>query len=319
MIVWHDGEYVELDERRSAIAIGVFDGLHRGHQRVLERTRALSREHGSRFAVVTFVPHPMLTVHPERAPAAIDRLDQRLEGFERLGVELVRVLHFDELLALESADSFVERVLVHDLRAADVVVGQDFRYGHDRAGDIGTLTRAGLLDDFRVHALTLAGDEHRWSSTAIRRAVQSGAVTRALTVLGRPFTLRASVVAGDARGRTLGFPTANLALEPAQLCPGIGIYATAVRTPDNQWWAGATSVGRRPQFYDNAAQLVEVHLVDFDGDLYGRTIDVAFLERLRDEAIYASLEELIAQIGRDVARSRELFATSHPSSWTLLG
>ena len=318
MIVWRDGDYVELDERRSALAIGVFDGLHRGHQLVLERARSLS-QYGSRFAVVTFYPHPLRTLHPDRAPAAIERLDQRLEDFEQLGVELVRVLHFDELLALESAASFVERVVVHDLRAADVVVGEDFRYGHDRSGDIATLTSAGLLDDFRVHALSLAGDGSRWSSTAIRGAVVSGDVARARTILGRPFTLRAAVEAGDARGRVLGFPTANLRVESEQLCPGTGIYAAAVRTPDHRWWAGAVSVGRRPQFYDDADRLVEVHLLDFDGDLYGRTIDVAFLERLRDEATFASVADLVEQMGRDVARSREIFIMSRPSGWTLLG
>ncbi len=319
MIVWRDGDYVELDERRSALAIGVFDGLHLGHQRVIGRARELAVGHGSRFGVVTFYPHPALTLHPDRAPAAIGRLDQRLEALERLGVELVRVLHFDELLALESATSFVERVIVHDLRAADVVVGEDFRYGHNRAGDVGSLTSAGLLDDFRVHALAMAGDEQRWSSTTVRHAVSTGDLGRAFAVLGHPFTLRASVESGDGRGRTLGYATANLRVEPGLLRPATGIYAAAVRTPDHRWWPGAASIGRRPQFYEHGEDLVEVHLIDFDADLYGRTIDVAFLQRLRGEATFESVEGLIDQIGRDVARSREIFAQAQPSGWTLLG
>jgi len=319
MIVWHDGDYVELDERRSAVAIGVFDGLHRGHQRVIGRARELAEIHGSRLAVVTFFPHPALTVHPDRAPLTIGTLEQRLEGLELLGVELVRVLHFDELLALESADSFVDRVLVNDLRAADVIVGEDFKFGHDRAGDVASLASSGILDDFRVHAIKLAGDGHRWSSTAIRESVATADLERATTALGRPFTLRAVVEHGDARGRELGFPTANLRVEERTLRPPSGIYAAAVRTPDHVWWCGAVSIGRRPQFYEAGESLIEVHLVDFSGDLYGRTLDVAFLKRLRGELRFDSVEDLIAQMGRDVVESTEIFANSPPTTWTLLG
>ena len=319
MIVWRDGDYVELDERRSAVAVGVFDGLHRGHQRVIGRARELANVHTNRLAVVTFFPHPAFTVHPDRAPVAIGTLGQRLDGFERLGVELVRVLHFDEQLALESAESFVDRVLVHDLRAADVVVGEDFRYGHDRAGDVGTLIAAGAAEDFRVHALALAGDGQRWSSTAIRESVFAGDLERATAILGRPFTLRAVVEHGDARGRELGFATANLRVDGGVLCPPAGVYAGSVRTPDGRWWCGAVSIGRRPQFYDDGETLVEVHLVDFSGDLYGATIDVAFARRLRDQVRLDSVDDLIAQMGRDVAESREIFRISPPTTWTLLG
>ncbi len=319
MIVWRDGDYVELDERRSAVAVGVFDGLHRGHQRVIGRARELANVHANRLAVVTFFPHPAFTVHPDRAPVAIGTLGQRLDGFERLGVELVRVLHFDEQLALESAESFVDRVLVHDLRAADVVVGEDFRYGHDRAGDVGTLIAAGAAEDFRVHALALAGDGQRWSSTAIRESVFAGDLERATAILGRPFTLRAVVEHGDARGRELGFATANLRVDGGVLCPPAGVYAGSVRTPDGRWWCGAVSIGRRPQFYDDGETLVEVHLVDFSGDLYGATIDVAFARRLRDQVRFDSVDDLIAQMGRDVAESREIFRISPPTTWTLLG
>ncbi len=319
MIVWRDGDYVELDERRSAVAVGVFDGLHRGHQRVIGRARELANVHANRLAVVTFFPHPAFTVHPDRAPVAIGTLGQRLDGFERLGVELVRVLHFDEQLALESAESFVDRVLVHDLRAADVVVGEDFRYGHDRAGDVGTLIAAGAAEDFRVHALALAGNGQRWSSTAIRESVFAGDLERATAILGRPFTLRAVVEHGDARGRELGFATANLRVDGGVLCPPAGVYAGSVRTPDGRWWCGAVSIGRRPQFYDDGETLVEVHLVDFSGDLYGATIDVAFARRLRDQVRFDSVDDLIAQMGRDVAESREIFRISPPTTWTLLG
>ena len=319
MIVWRDGDYVELDERRSAVAVGVFDGLHRGHQRVIGRARELAAVHAGRLAVVTFFPHPALTVHPERVPLAIGTLEQRLHGFEALGVELVRVLHFDEQLALESAESFVDRVLVHDLRAADVVVGEDFRYGHDRAGDVRSLSAVGANEDFRVHALALAGDGRRWSSTAIRDAVSDGHLERAATVLGRPFALRAVVEHGDARGRELGFPTANLRVDGGALSPPAGVYAAAVRTPEGEWWCGAVSIGRRPQFYDEGETLVEVHLVDYHGDLYGATIDVAFLKRLRDQVRFDSVEDLVAQMGRDVAECREIYTSSPPTTWTLLG
>lgn len=302
----------------SVVTIGVFDGLHRGHQRVIAQVRELALARGALATVVTFDPHPAEVLNPHDAPLLLATFDQRLEGFERLGVDQVRVLRFDERLEAESADSFIARVLVGELAAVGVVVGEDFRFGHGRAGDVALLASKGGLG-FVVAPAPLAGDTERWSSTAVRRHVAAGDVARAAEVLGRPFTVRGVVAHGDERGRDLGFPTANLATAPRQQLPGLGVYAGAARTPEGAWWPAAVSVGRRPQFYEAGERLVEAHLVGFAGDLYDATLDLAFLARLRAEAIFTDVAALVAQMGRDAARSGEIFKEFSPGASVLLG
>ncbi len=318
MIVRRDGTRDELG-RRSVVAIGVFDGLHRGHQRVLGTAIEVAREHDALAVAATFDPHPAEVLDPAGAPRLIGTLDQRLEGLAALGVDVTRVLTFDDAMVAESAEEFIERVLVDELRASAVVVGEDFRFGHERTGDVATLERHAREGDYRVVAAPLYGAERRWSSTAVRAALASGAVEAAAAELGRPFVLRGVVARGDARGRELGFPTANLAVAARQALPGVGIYAGAARTRDGSWWPAATSVGTRPQFYVDADALVEVHLVGLDADLYGQVLDVAFLSRLRDEARFADLAGLVAQIGADVAATLERFTTFSPEDSVLLG
>ena len=319
MITWRDGEPVELDPRRSAVTIGVFDGVHRGHQALVDRMVELARARDERPVVVTFDPHPLSVLHPERAPRMVATLDQRLEALASRGVEVTRVLNFDEFLATERADSFIERVLVHDLRVGDVVVGEDFRFGHDRRGDVGVLREAGREHDFVVEAHRLVGDGRRFSSTAVRHEVARGDVERAATVLGRPFTLRGVVVPGDERGRELGFPTANLDVHPYQLLPAEGVYAALVALPGGPHWPAAVSVGRRPQFYDAGGLLVEAHLIDFSGDLYRQRLDVAFLARLRGQAAFATVTDLVAQMGADVEAARVHAAAYRDGASSLLG
>ncbi len=319
MITWRDGDPVELDPRRSAVTVGVFDGVHRGHQALLDRVVELATTRDERPVVVTFDPHPLSVLHPQRAPRMVATLDQRLEAIGSRGIEVVRVLTFDEFLAVETASSFIERVLVHDLRAADVVVGEDFRFGHDRRGDVDALRTAGRDHDFLVEAHRLVGDGRRFSSTAVRSEVASGDVTRAAGVLGHPFTLRGVVVPGDERGRELGFPTANLDVAPSQLLPAEGVYAARVRVPDGGWWAAAVSVGRRPQFYDAGGLLVEAHLIDFRGDLYRQRIDVSFLARLRGQAAFGSVGDLVTQMHADVDAARAHVAAYGDEPSSLLG
>jgi riboflavin kinase / FMN adenylyltransferase len=318
VIVVHD-EDAAVDETPSVVTIGVFDGLHRGHQRVIDQVVSRARAHGALASVVTFDPHPAEVLDPARAPLLIGTLDQRLEALAALGVDRVRVLGFDHHLAHEHAAHFVERVLVGELGALEVVVGEDFRFGASREGDVELLAREGERWGFDVSASILFGDGQRWSSTSVRAALAEGDVERAAAILGRPFVLRGSVTHGDARGGDLGFPTANVATTSRQALAAAGIYAGAVKLPDARWWPAAISVGTRPQFYDAGELLVEVHVVGYGGDLYDAVLEVAFLARLRDEQVFSDVGALVAQIERDVVASVGIFANFSPEGSVLLG
>lgn len=317
MIVVRDGD--AAPPGRHAVAVGVFDGLHRGHQRVLAEARDAARD-GARVAVATFDPHPAEVLDPARAPRLLATLDQRLEGLDALGVDVVRVVTFDAALAAESAESFVRRVLVGELRAATVVVGEGFRFGHDRDGDVALLAQLGAGLGFGVRAVAPYGEDGRVSSTRVRALLRAGDVEGARDLLGRAFTLRGVVERGDARGRQLGFPTANLGVGARQALPALGVYAALARTPDGATYPAATSVGIRPQFYDRADTLVEAHLSGVDADLYGATLDLAFVARLRDEARFSKVNALVAQIGADVAATNARVGAEDPEAllgWSL--
>jgi riboflavin kinase/FMN adenylyltransferase len=316
MLILRDGDAPATHP--SAVAIGVFDGLHVGHQKIIARLVELARRHKARATVVTFDPHPAAVLAPARAPLLIGSLEQRLEGLERLGVDQVRILGFDEVLARESATSFVERVLVRELATRQVIVGEDFHFGHNREGTVELLEALGAKHHFEVHPAPIFGEGVRWSSTAVRESLQSGDLALANKILGRPFTLRATVVHGDARGRELGFPTANLRFAASHLMPALGIYAGAVKIR-GAWWPGAVSVGTRPQFYDDGSVLVEVYVAGFGGDLYDSVLDVAFLEHLRGESVYEGVQELVRQIERDVEQTIAIFAEFSPATHVLLG
>jgi riboflavin kinase / FMN adenylyltransferase len=318
MLVQRDDEAAPRHER-SVVAVGVFDGLHRGHQQVIAMVTELAREHDASAVVATFDPHPAQVLDPAGAPRLIGTLDQRLEGLDALGVDLARVITFDEALAAESAEDFVDRVLVAELRATLVVVGEDFRFGHERRGDVALLERLGPSRDYRVAAAPTFGEAERWSSTWARRCLAAGDVAAAAGVLGRPFVLRGVVERGDARGRELGFPTANLAVGERQMLPAEGVYAGAARAPDGTWWPAATSVGTRPQFYGEGAVLVETFLVGYDGDLYDANVDLAFLARIRDQGVFRDAAELAARIGADVEVTAQRFTTFSPQDAALLG
>jgi riboflavin kinase/FMN adenylyltransferase len=308
MIVVRDGEMSKLSTRDSVMAIGVFDGLHLGHQAVIDMLLQLDvdRVRDASSTIVTFDPHPAQVLAPEHAPRLLGTLEQRLEGFKALGIEQVRVVTFDRYLASESASDFIARVLVGELHACEIVVGQDFRFGHDRAGDVALLSAEGRRLGFGVHEAPSFG-EPRWSSSVVRGALERGDVDAATSTLGRPFVLRGRVEHGDARGGDLGFATANVATEPRQLVPLEGIYAGAARTPDRQWRPAAISIGTRPQFYEDGPLLVEVHLPGYEGNLYDASLDVAFLARLRGEEVFSDVDALVDQIGRDVQQTVEIF------------
>ncbi len=305
-------------EGPTAVAIGVFDGLHLGHQKVILSLRELAERHLAAATVLTFDPHPATVLAPDRAPLLLETLEQRLEGLALLGVDRVRILTFNQALAHESANAFIERVLVNELHVVDVVVGRDFRFGHERRGDVALLESAGERYGFEVHPSPIHGTPTRWSSTNVREALNAGDVERAAATLGRAFALRGTVGHGDGRGRELGYATANLVLNADQQSPAIAIYAGAARGPDRIWRPAAISVGTRPQFYEHGPLLVEVHVINYSGDLYDQHLDVAFLQRLRGESSFNDVAALVAQIGCDVDETVEIFKKFSPESSALL-
>ncbi len=318
MIVIRDSERRVLTEP-SVVAIGVFDGVHLGHQKIIGKARRIADEKGARAVVVTFDPHPARLLAPLRAPHSIGTIGQRVELLERLGVDVVRILTFDRELAHESPVEFIDRVLVNELQAVHVVVGRDFHFGRDRAGDVALLEQEGASRGFEVLGAPIYGAATRWSSTVVRQALSGGDLELANATLGRPFTLRGVVEHGDARGADLGFPTANLGLAPYQQVPAIGIYAGSVRLPDATWWPAAISVGTRPQFYEAGEVLVEVHIPGFSGELYDAELDVAFLRRLRGEMTFENVPALMAQMGHDVGQTLDIFKKFSAESYPLLG
>jgi riboflavin kinase / FMN adenylyltransferase len=300
----------------SAVTIGAYDGVHLGHRALLDELQARANADGLCTTVVTFDRHPATVVRPESAPRLLCDLDQKLELLASAGVDRTVVVAFDEERANETAEAFVEEVLVEGLDAHFVVVGEDFHFGHGRKGNVTLLTEMGGAAGFEVEGYSLRVDGDRRSggepisSTRIRNLVGAGRVEQAAVLLGRPHQVRGTVVHGDRRGGTeLGFPTANVDVPPSICLPGAGIYAGWYERPDGSIYQGAISVGRRPTFYgDGGELLVEVFLLDFSGDLYDEEARVSFVSHLRDEVAFDGVEELVAQMHRDVALTRERLA-----------
>lgn len=293
--------------RGSAITIGAYDGVHLGHRLVIAEVREAARAEGLTSAVVTFDRHPAMVVRPESAPLLLCDLPQRLELLATTGVDCTVVVRFDEERAAESASAFVNELLVACLGARLVVVGEDFHFGKGREGDVPFLRRAGEQAGFRVEGVELvdadgspAAEGERVSSTKIRHSLRAGDLAQANALLGRPHEVRGRVATGDRRGRELGFPTANVAVPGDILLPADGIYAGWYERPSGSVHAAAISLGRRPTFYDEAhASLLEAHLLDFEGDLYGEQARVRFVQRLRGEERFDSAEALIEQMRAD--------------------
>jgi riboflavin kinase/FMN adenylyltransferase len=299
----------------SAVTIGAYDGVHLGHRALLAELRARAADDGLATVVVTFDRHPASVVRPESAPRLLCDLDQKLELLASAGVDRTVVVRFDEERANETAEDFVNRELVDALDARLVVVGEDFHFGHGRKGNVALLAEMGGVAGFEVDGVFLSSESPGAlpvSSTRIRSLVGAGEVEAAATLLGRLHQVRGPVVTGDRRGGAeLGFPTANLAV-PGEIClPAPGIYAGWYERPDDSRHMAAVSVGRRPTFYAEGGELlVEAFLLDFDGDLYGEPARLSFAHRLRDELAFDSVDDLVAQMGRDVELARSLLGTS---------
>jgi riboflavin kinase/FMN adenylyltransferase len=292
----------------AAVTIGAFDGVHLGHQALLRLVRDQASARGLETALVTFDRHPAQVVRPESAPKLLTTLDQKLELLESTGlVDHTLVLTFDETRRREPAEEFVREVLVDCLHARLVVVGADFHFGNQRRGNVGLLGAMGSECGFEVVGIPLVeadsgpGEVTVYSSTAIRRLLGEGNVEAAAELLGRPHEVRGPVIEGDRRGRQLGFPTANVAVAEEICLPADGIYAGMFQGGDGARRPAAISLGRRPTFYAGGGhRLLEAHLLDFDGDLYGQAAAVRFVARIRDEERFDSAAALVDAIHRDV-------------------
>ncbi len=295
---------------RAVITIGAYDGVHLGHQAVIDQVRRRADELGAVSVVVTFDKHPAAIVRPESAPPLLTTPERKFELLEATGVDACVIVHFDEEQAAESPESFVQRVLVSCLATRSIVVGEDFHFGRHRDGNVDLLRKLGADDDFDVEPVVLVaradGVDEPVSSTAIRRALAGGDIGRANEMLGHLFQARGKVVTGDQRGRLLGFPTANVEVTNAMCLPADGVYAGWYERPDGETYPCAINLGRRPTFYEHADHsLLEAHLLDFDDDLYGETAKVCFAKFLRSERKFDGVDALIAQLAVDVGHARE--------------
>ena len=308
MITTFERKRLEPPEGGSVVSVGVFDGIHRGHQAILEANLGVARELGAVATVVTFRRHPKHLLLG-RAPRTLTTLEHRLELFARAGIEHTVVLNFDQALRNMPVEEFCRELCVQGLAVRRFVLGFDSKFGHDREGTPAALRELGFDVDV-VPEVVVRG--RAVSSTAIREAVELGDLAAATGMLGRPVSVFGRVVRGDGRGREIGFPTANLDLHH-ELHPPSGVYACRVyhRTGgDRDAHDGVANIGFRPTVTDEPVSLplVEVHLLDFDSDLYGERLELEFVARLRGEKRFAGLEELAAQIGRDVTETRRVLA-----------
>ena len=288
------------------LALGNFDGLHRGHMKIVDRVRRRAGERGGAPVAMTFDPHPPRVLRPDKAPPLLMTSAQRLEAFAKAGMQGVVVIRFSIEMSRWQPEEFVERVLVDWLHIAEVWVGANFLFGHDRSGNFSLLRALGARHGFRAEKI----DPVRYkdfvvSSTRIRRLVTEGRVDEAGALLGHHYFVDGTVVEGDRRGREIGFPTANLDVEN-ELLPPRGVYAT-LATVDGQAMAAVTNIGRRPTFGETDRDIVETHLLDTTRELYGKPLRLAFLQRLRDERPFADVDALREQIDADIRQARRLF------------
>jgi len=289
------------------LALGNFDGVHRGHRKILDRVHRVATERGATAVVMTFDPHPPRIVRPDKAPPLLMTTAQKLEAFAAAGLHGAAIVRFTPELSRWDPDLFVQRVLVDWLRVADVWVGANFLFGHDRSGNFSMLRVLGARYGFRAEKI----DPVRYkdfvvSSTRIRRLVGEGRVDEAGALLGRQYFIDGRVVEGDRRGRTIGFPTANLATDN-ELLPPHGVYATTI-TMDGVVRASVTNVGTRPTVDASGTVSIETHIFDFDQEVYGKPCRVGFVQRLRDERRFESFDALKDQIAADAERARLLFS-----------
>ena len=292
---------------QTVLALGNFDGLHRGHAKIVERVRCRAREQGATAAVLTFDPHPPRVVHPDKAPLLLMTLEQKLSCLRSAQMDAAAVVRFTPELSRWEPETFVRTVLVEWLDIAEVWVGANFLFGHDRSGNFTLLRSLGARSGFRVEKIDpVRYKEFVVSSTRIRRLVSDGEVDEAGALLGHHYFIDGEVVPGSKRGHAQGFPTANLRTEN-EILPPDGVYASTV-TINGVIHPAVANVGLRPTFETNGVRVVEAHLFDYDADLYGRRVRLAFIRRLREERAFDDATALKNQIAADCDEARALFA-----------
>jgi riboflavin kinase/FMN adenylyltransferase len=291
-------------DRGSAVSVGVFDGVHVGHVAVIDSLLEVASRRGLEATVLTFDRHPLAIIDPDHAPRLLTTLDQKKQLLAATGVETMAVLTFDDEVRSLTGDELVERVLQAGLGTRIVAAGPDLRFGRDRSGNVETLTHHGI----EIEQVAIVGGDAPISSTAIRSLLAEGDVVAVATQLGRPFEIVGQVVRGAGRGAAIGFPTANLELDPSTAIPGHGVYAVTTGVGSEEL-AAVANVGVRPTF-DNSTEVVEVHLLDAERDLYGFELRVGFISRLRAERRFDGPEALAAQIVDDVSAARTVHHTS---------
>ena len=303
-------DLADLERRPRALAIGTFDGVHAGHRAVIGRAVSLAAESGLLGSVVTFDRHPMSVVDPSHAPRLLTPLSEKIRLIEELGPEELVLMPFDEGLAALTPAGFCDQVLSEALQARVVVVGENFNFGAGGAGDAARLRTCGAAHGFETVAVGLITEHGKTiSSTRIRRLLKRGDLEEVREILGRPPSAAGVVVAGDRRGRTLGVPTANIDVEAGTIFPGRGVYAARVLV-DGVWHRAAVNIGHNPTFRSKAVETthvtVEAFLLGFSGDIYERPIRVDFLHKIRDEQRFDTVEQLVAQMRRDIAETAGL-------------
>jgi riboflavin kinase/FMN adenylyltransferase len=304
MNVFHAAKELKPGGKRVCLAIGFFDGVHLGHQQIIRQTIADARQHDGIGLVLTFDKHPNAIVAPEKTPPLIYSLSQKLQAIQSLGIEDVLLIGFDKPFSQQTAEEFI-RALARDFgKIHSICVGANFAFGHKRSGNVALLKKLGGELQFNVHGLgAVSLDGKAVSSTRIRELIRTGNLDDASQMLGRPYAICGKVVAGDKLGRNLGFPTANLDVTGLILPPN-GVYA-AVTRHEGRLYRAALNIGIRPTVAAGRQLRVEAHLLDFDGDLYGRELEIEIGEKLRDEKKFGSPQELKEQIAKDVAAVRE--------------
>lgn len=306
MKIVHDWDELSRPPQRTVLTIGNFDGVHLGHRTVFRQVVEKARQLDGTAAVYTFCPHPLKVLSPQHAPRLINTLAEKEQLIEASQIDLLVCPPFTRKSASQTAQEFVDEVLVKRLRIAHLVVGADYAFGQNRSGDVAFLQKMGTIHGFTVEPVCPVRDsEAVYSSTRVRQLVEAGAVAECVAILGRQFTLQGSVVHGDKRGRQLGFPTANLKTEK-ELLPASGVYAVKARV-NGQVYDAVANIGRKPTYGGQAAG-IEVHLMNYSGDLYGQQIRIFFVDRLRSERRFGSSQELSCAIAEDIKRARPLLA-----------
>ncbi len=308
MKIYHGLEELRGSFRHPAITIGNFDGVHLGHQALFKKVVELGGERGGDKVAVTFRPHPLKVLRPDNPPKLISTFEQKAELIADAGIEYLVALPFTRELANTSAEDFVERILVRALGVEDLVVGYDYACGKGRKGDIPFLQNMGRKSGFKVHVISpVVVDGMVVSSTNVRKLVAQGEMSKVRALLGRYYQIRGIVQEGKRRGGpVVGFPTANLAINPEDLCPKPGVYAVQV-IHDNHCYGGVVNIGYNPTFGDQELG-AEVHIFDFNKDIYGHPIKVNMVQRIRDEKKFPGPKELAQQIARDVEKGRQILA-----------